>query len=124
MIEVLASPDQVAAMKISGTMTGADYDRVIAEVEGKLGKHEKIGVVLDLTDFEDFTAEAAWKDIKYDFSKLFELKRFPREAIITDKQWMAVAARVADPLIPHVEIRAFDPAQRQAAMAWVAGSLS
>jgi hypothetical protein len=119
MLEVLQSPDQVAAMKVSGTMTGADYDRIIEEVEGRLARHERIGVLLDLSEFEDFTAAAAWKDIKYDIGKLFELKRFPREALITDKAWMRVAAEIADPLIPHVEIRAFEPSDRKAAMDWV-----
>jgi hypothetical protein len=120
MFEKLMSPDQVAAVKISGTMTGADYDQMIAEVECKLARHEKIGVLLDLSEFKDFTCDAAWKDIKYDVSKFHELKRFPREAIITDKAWMRVAAEIADPLIPHVAIRPFGPNEREAAMAWVA----
>ena len=78
MLEVLQSPDQVAAIAISGTLTGDDYDRIIAEVEAKLARHERIGALLDLARFEDFTAEAAWRDLRYDLSKLFELKRFPR----------------------------------------------
>lgn len=118
MLEVLQSPDHVAALAVSGTLTGDDYDRIIAEVEAKLARHDRIGVLLDLTRFEDFTAEAAWKDIRYDLSKLFELKRFPREAVISDKQWMRIAAQIADPILPHVEIRVFDPADRQEAMRW------
>ena len=120
MLEVLPSPDPVAAFAISGTLTGDDYDRIVAEVEAKLARHERIGVLMDLTAFQDFTAEAAWKDIRYDLSKLFELKRFPREAIISHRQWMRVAAAIADPILPHVEIRTFDPGDREGAMQWVA----
>ena len=119
MLEVLQSPDQVAAIAISGTLTGDDYDRIIAEVEAKLARHERIGALLDLARFEDFTAEAAWKDIRYDLSKLFELKRFPREAIISDKQWMRTAAGIANAVLPHVEIRVFDANAREEAMRWV-----
>lgn len=119
MIEVLPSPDNVAALSVSGTLTGDDYDRIIAEVEGKLARHERIGVLLDLMQFEDFTAEAAWKDFRYDLSKLFELKRFPREAIVSNKQWMRIAAGIANPILPHVEIRVFD--DRKEAMPWVSG---
>ena len=117
MLEVLPSPDQVAAFAVSGTLTGGDYDRIIAEVEGKLTRHERIGVLMDLTAFEDFTAEAAWKDIRYDLSKLFELKRFPREAVISSKQWMRIAVGIASPILPHVDIRVFDA--RPEAMQWV-----
>jgi len=119
MLETLPSPDQVAAFAVSGTLTGDDYDRIIAEVEARLARHERIGVLLDLTRFEDFTAEAAWKDIRYDLSKLFELKRFPREAIVSGKQWMRIAAGIADPILPHVEIRVFDPGDHGEAMRWV-----
>lgn len=119
MLEVLPSPDHVAAFAVSGTLTGADYDRLIAEVEAKLARHERIGVLLDLTLFEDLTAEAAWKDLRYDLSKLFELKRFPREAVISDKQWMRIAAGIANPILPHVEIRVFDPGAHEEAMQWV-----
>lgn len=120
MLEILPSPDPVAAFAVAGTLTGDDYDRIIAQVEAKLARHERIGVLLDLTRFEDFTAEAAWKDIRYDLSKLFELKRFPREAIVSGKQWMRIAAGIADPILPHVELRVFNPADREEALRWVA----
>ena len=119
MLEVLQSPDQVAALAVSGTLTGGDYDRVIAEVEAKLARHERIGVLMDLTLFEDFTAEAAWKDIRYDLSKLFELKRFPRGAVVSSKQWTRMAVGIASSLLPHVELRTFDAGARAEAMRWV-----
>jgi hypothetical protein len=62
MTEIYPSPDHVAAFKISGTLTGGDYDCVIAEVETKLARHDRLGVLVDLVEFEDFTAEAGWKD--------------------------------------------------------------
>ena len=46
MLEVLQSPDRVAAFAICGTLTGGDYDRIVAEVEAKLARHERIGVLL------------------------------------------------------------------------------
>lgn len=119
MLEHLTAPDHVAAFKISGTLTGDDYDGVIADVEARLARHDRIGVLLDLTDFQDFTLEAGLKDLRYDLSKLFQLHRFPREAIISDRQWMRLAAQIADPLIPQVEIRVFASEAREAALAWV-----
>ena len=120
MIESLSSPDHVAAFRITGTLTSEDYDQVIAGVADKLSRHDRIGVLVDLTGFEDFTAEAAWKDVRYSLSLLGDLKRFPREAVISDKRWVHALARIADPLVPHLQIRPFGSHERDTAMTWVA----
>ena len=102
MIKMLESPDYVTALKVSGTLTAEDYDRIVADVEAKLDRHDRLGVLLDLVDFKDLSPEAAAKDIRYSLSKIWELKRFPREAIVTDKAWIRALSRIASPLVPHV----------------------
>ena len=107
MIEILPSPEHVVAVRVMGTLTGEDYDRVIAVIDAKLAAHERLGVLVALTDFHDITAEAALKDMRYDLRMLFQLKRFPREAVVTDRRWLRVAAKIVSPLIPYVQVRAF-----------------
>jgi hypothetical protein len=119
MVEVLPAPDHVLALRIAGTLTPEDYDRIIAEVEAKLQRHPRIGVYVDMTNFEDLTAKAAAKDIRYSLSKLGDLKRFPREALVTNKQWLRTLVKILDPLVPYVEARAFEPSEREQALAWV-----
>jgi hypothetical protein len=118
MFEILAAPDHVAAYRLSGTLEVEDYDSLIADVELRLKRHEKIGVLVDLTGFEDITFGATVKDLRYGLSKIFELKRFPREAIISNKGWITTLAAIASPLVPYVEIRAFKPEEFEAAMIW------
>ena len=118
MFEHLPSPGHVVALKISGTLTGDEYDRIVADVEARLARHERLGVFVDLLEFDDLTGAAVLKDIRYALSKLSELRRFPREAVITDKRWIRTLVKAASPLVPHVEIRAFGPDEREAAMAW------
>ena len=120
MVEILPSPDHVVAIKISGTLTATDYDRIVAEVSAKLARHKRLGILVDMVDLDDFTLEAGWKDLRYSLSLLGELARFPREAVVSDKQWVRALARIADPLVPHVEIQVFGPGERDAALAWVA----
>ncbi|CAN5353840.1 hypothetical protein BH10PSE13_BH10PSE13_22400 [soil metagenome] len=122
MIEILESPDHVGAYKLVGTLAGEDVDRVIADVEARLGRHGKIGVLADLTEFEDMGVRAGLKDLRYSFGKILQWHRFPKEAVITDKQWMRSFASLASPLIPFVTLKAFAPEERVAAFAWV-GSL-
>ena len=119
MIETYPAPDHVAAFRIAGTLSGADYDRVVGDIQDKLSRHDRIGVLVDLTAFDDFTAEALWKDVRFSFSLIGDLRRFPREAVVSDKKWVHTLARIADPLVPSVEIKAFGSDQRDAALAWV-----
>lgn len=119
MIDFLPAPDHVAAIRVAGTLDGADYDRIIAEVQAKLARHPRIGVLVDLVDFDDISARALWKDARFSLGLLGDLRRFPREAVVSDKQWVQLLARVADPLLPHVQVRAFGSHEREAALAWV-----
>jgi hypothetical protein len=118
MIETLPAPDHVAAFRLSGTIDEADFDRLIADIEARLQRHEKIGILADLTGFEDMTFMAGLKDVRYGFGKIFERKRFPREAVVTDRGWIETLVAVTNPLIPFVEVKCFKPAEFDAALAW------
>lgn len=89
-----------------------------AEIESKLARNERIGVFADLTGFEDMTVDAAAKDFRYNLSRIGAWKRFPREAVVTDKQWMRILIKVVDPMLPQIEARSFAPSEKDAAMAW------
>lgn len=121
MIELLPAPDHVVALRFSGELTGPDFDKVAGEIEARLARYPRIGVVADLTGFDGLTLEALAKDIRYNLAKLGEWKRFPREAVITDKAWVRTAVSALDPLVPQVEVRTFSPAEQAEALAW-AGS--
>jgi hypothetical protein len=119
MFDILPSPDHVAAYTIRGTLDAEDIDRIIADVEAKLTRHERIGVLADLTEFKDITLQAGAKDVRYGLSKMLQLRRFPREAVITDKEWIRTLVRIADPLLPFVQVRTFEPGSLTEAMNWV-----
>ena len=119
MLEILPAPDHVGAYRLSGTLGEEDYDRIVADIEARLARHKKIGLFIDLTGFHDVTVRAGLKDLRYSFGKILEWRRFPREAIVTDKQWVKTLARIASPLIPFVDVRTFDPHEGDAALAWV-----
>jgi len=121
MIELLPAPDHVVALRFSGELTGPDFDRVAGEIEARLARHERIGILADMTDFSGVTLEALGKDLRYNLTKLGEWKRFPREAVISDKAWVRTAVKAIDPLVPQVEVRTFAPGETDAALAWAGG---
>ncbi|WP_157217207.1 SpoIIAA family protein [Flavisphingomonas formosensis] len=118
MLQILAAPDHVGAYKLEGVLTEEDYDRVIADIEARLNRFDRIGIVADLTGFRDITVRAGWKDLRYSFGKMLELKRFPREALIADRHWIRTMVEWANPVIPFVQIRVFQPDESEAAVAW------
>jgi hypothetical protein len=118
MLTILPAPDHVAAYRLSQTLTAEDLDAIIADIEARLTRHEKLGILADLTDFTDMTLAAAWKDARYGLGKLWELRRFPREAVITDKGWLSGFVALLAPAIPFVTVRAFKPEDYGQALAW------
>jgi SpoIIAA-like len=118
MIEILPAPGHVVAMRITGTLTAEDYDTAMTETEAKLRQHKHVGVYVDMSGFDDMTAEVAAKHLPYARSMLGQTERFPRKAVVTDKQWLRVLIEALDPLVPDSESRAFGPGARVEALAW------
>ncbi|MER8814544.1 STAS/SEC14 domain-containing protein [Mesorhizobium sp. M0220] len=92
----------------------------IPAIEAKLSDHKDIGVLTDLTDFEDMTAGALRRDLQYGLSKLREFHRFKRAAVISDKQWIKAATEMTDALFPQIEARVFPEDEKAQALKWVA----
>jgi hypothetical protein len=118
MIEILPAPDHVVALRIAGTIGGEDVDRVVQMIEARLKSHPKLGVYVDIVELDDITADAASKDLRYGLAMIGEWHRFPREAVVTNKQWVRALASLAARLVPQVEVRAFAPDEREQALAW------
>ena len=118
MSDILPSPSHVGAYRFSGTLDGADYDRCIADIEARLRLHERVGLYCDMTGFTGLTPEALAKDLRYALDKFGEYRRFARGAIVTDKRWLAGISEFAGRFFPNTEIRAFEPEDHDAALAW------
>jgi len=119
MVELLPSIDHVAAFRLSGVLTEEDMDKIIAELESKLKGEGKVSVYSDLTELGDITGEALTKRVRYGFSKLAELNRFDRMAVISDKFWIRAVAGWTSRLFPQIEVKVFGSKDRQKAAEWV-----
>ncbi len=120
MVELMDAPEHVIALRLSGEVNEEDYTQVMQAVEQKLGAHEHVAMLVDLTGFEDMTYDALQKRISYGFKKLGELNRFKRVGVITNKQWIKVVTEVAGKLVPTMKARAFDADAHDEAADWIA----
>jgi hypothetical protein len=119
-IEVISAPGNIAAFRVAGTVTAEDYDKIIPAIEEKLNEHEEIGILADLTDLEDMTGDALRRDLQYGLSKLGELHRFQRAAVVSEKQWIKAATEMTGALFPQIEARVFPADEKTQALEWVA----
>ncbi|SOD54516.1 STAS/SEC14 domain-containing protein [Pseudoxanthomonas wuyuanensis] len=120
MIDLIAAPPYVAAFRFSGKLTGEDYDRCIAEIEARLAEYPRIAILSDMTGMTGLSAEAVGKDLRYALDKFGEYSRFARAAVVTDKGWLGKVSEFSGKFLPKTEVRAFDPGQADAALAWAA----
>lgn len=120
MIEILPAPPHVAAFRFSGKLSGEDYDRCIAQIEACLAGYRRIAIVSDLSGMTGLSAEAMGKDFRYAISKLGEYSRFARAAVVTGQHWLGKVSELAGHWLPATDVRAFEPGQADAALAWAA----
>jgi hypothetical protein len=118
MLELVQAPNHVAAFRLSDELTAEDYDRLVAELELRLKVHARIGVFVDATALNGISTAALTKDLRYGLSKLGQLARFPRSAVVSDRPWLRKIVEVATAILPAMEVRAFESAERDSALAW------
>jgi SpoIIAA-like len=122
MIETLAAPDHVVALRVTGRIDEADIARAIEVVEAALAQHERVALYAEV-DMAGMTPGAFAKDLQYGLGKLRELRRFPRVAVVTSQEWVRWAARLEGAILPQIEVRVFSPAEREEALAWASQPL-
>ena len=118
MLELVPAPDTVVAMRVTGRVDDSDIERGIQAIEAALAGEEHISLLAEI-EMSGMTAGAFAKDLSYSLGKLRDLHRFRRIAVVTSQEWMRTIAQVQDPILPHVQVRAFGPSERDKAMAWV-----
>lgn len=117
MIEFLPSPkENIVALKISGTLTKEDYERIVPTLEAKIKQFGKIRFYGEVENLGMPTLSALWEDIKFDFK---HYRDFSHVAVIGEPDWMAALTKLTAPLVP-AEVRVFRNEEKSTAMQWLA----
>ena len=116
MIEILEqTTESCLVVHFSGKITGEKYQKFLNALNDRLATHEKVSLVLELSDFEfygDF--EAARKDLKFGFG---DYKRIHLAAFVGNKKWIEWITRLIGPFTPTEE-KYFREGQFEEAYAW------
>ncbi len=111
------TPAGVLAFKAVGKVEAADYDVLRPAVEQGIKDHGKVRIVFQMgSEFEGYTAGAAWED-----AKLWapHLTSWERCAVVTNHTFMADAIKAFSVIMPG-EIKVFGVDELDQALAWAA----
>ena len=121
MMEMLDSPDDVIAVRISHKITGDALDAIMDRLDQVMARHDKVHVFveteaidgIELAGLPSYTARAL---------PLFgKLGRFGRVAVVADQAWVRLGTRLESAMLPFISYRTFMPEERDEAFAWVVG---
>jgi hypothetical protein len=118
MIEILESPKHLIALKISGTLTAEEIEKAYKATNEALEQNERVSFFAEIDDSMGFTVEGLLKDLWNGIGQLGRLGKYYRAAVVTDKGWIATMARVEGLVFSSIDVRVFEPAERNKAFAW------
>ncbi|CCO23663.1 STAS/SEC14 domain-containing protein [Maridesulfovibrio hydrothermalis] len=116
MVELIEIAPKVLGLKIDGKITEEDMKKVIAVCEDKMKAEERIAIYVEIVQMNGVTFSALKEDLKF---ALPNFKRFSRKAVVSDSKWHEPLIKIGDKLFPSIEIKHFNPEEREAAVKWV-----
>jgi hypothetical protein len=121
MLEFIKSPDDVLAVKLTGTITGKDLDLVVDKLEDMFVKPGKIHFFVETKGIEGLELSALPHHFNRTYPLFSKLDRFGRVAVVADQAWMRVLTRFESALLPHVSYRVYEPGERMQALDFAFG---
>lgn len=115
----IESSDNVLALKLSGTITGDDFNAIMDRVDDLLAKHDNIHIFMETHAIAGLQLSALPHHVSRALPLVGKLCRFGRLAVVADQAWMRIGTRLESALLPSVSYRVFEPDRRDDALAWV-----
>jgi hypothetical protein len=121
MHEFIPSPEDVLAVKISGTITGQDVESIMDRTDAIMAKHDKIHIFVETRAIEGLQISAIPHHMSRALPLLGKLDRFGRVAVVADQAWMRAATRFESAMLPNISYRVYEPEDREEALRWALG---
>ena len=102
-------------LKISGKLEKQDYEMFVPEIDKQIEEQGKVNMLVELIDFNGWTAGALWEDTKFGLRHFNDIERL---AIVGDKTWekgMTYFCKV----FTKATVRYFDVSKRDDAEQWI-----
>ncbi len=119
--EMTGLPSATLGFKISGNVSGDDYDNVLTPaIDNAIEKYERIKLLAQIgPDFDGYSLDAAWDDTRLG---LRHWSGFERIAVVTDVGWMKTGIKAMGFMMP-CPVQLFDIDELDDAKRWLSESL-
>ena len=121
MLEFIKSPNDVLAVKPTGTITGKDLDAILDKAEDIISTPAKLNFYVETKGIEGLELSAMPHHFSRSFPLFSKLDRFGRVAVVADQAWIRVLTRFESALLPYVSYRVFEPEERKEALDFAYG---
>jgi len=119
MIELLNSPGDVIALKVSHKITGAELDTIMDRLDEVMATHDKIHVFVETRSIDGIELSGLGSYTARAMPLFGKLHRFGKVAVVADQAWVRVGTRLESALLPNISYRTYMPEERDEALAWV-----
>ena len=109
-------PEHVLVFDARGTLQKSDIERFDRQIQEKLARYERIGVIANVEQLEGMTVGAVMKDIVTELKYLGDWHRFPRLAVLASGGFVKSAAEIVAKFLPQVQLRTFEPGELESAI--------
>ncbi|QIK96277.1 STAS/SEC14 domain-containing protein [Sphingomonas sp. HDW15A] len=121
MHEIIQSPSDVVAVKISGKITLDDLKAIMDRLDEVMAEHEKVHVFAETQGIEGVELSALPEHMRRAFPLFSQLNRFGRVAVVADQAWIRAGTRLESAMLPNISYRTYMPEEREEALGWVCG---
>lgn len=122
MLELLDSPDDVIALRVTEKITGTDLDAMMKRVDEAMSKDGKVHVFVETRSIGGIEISSLPAHVSRAMPLFGKLDRFGRVAVVADQAWMRIGTRLESALLPNISYRVYMPEERDEALAWVKGA--
>ncbi|SLN69018.1 hypothetical protein PEL8287_03845 [Roseovarius litorisediminis] len=103
---------------VSGRVTRADYDKVVAPMQAFIDRHGKVKMIEIIESFDGFEPSVLWPGIKFDFQNI---RHISHVAVVSDIGWISPVSKAAGAFL-STKLRTFEMSEVDQARAWVASA--
>lgn len=105
--------DGVLGVRASGRLTRADYQQLIAKLEGLMRAHGKVRMLFDLEDCQGWEDGGTWEGLEF---ALQHGGVFERCAVVDGKKWQDWMIRLSR---PFSDVKNFEKGEQEKAWRWL-----
>lgn len=118
MLEILEewTGDDVIALRVSGKLLHDDYESLVPKLEKLIEQHGAVRCLIDVTELDGVELRAVWDELRFDLKHASDVSRC---AVVGERAWERWATAAARPIFRKAEVRFFERADFEQALAWI-----